>query len=291
MPISDYPRLCGGTFFTLVLQALRQRMKAREYYKGDSDGLTDAEVLAGLIQVANPDYTNPGKEALKSAANNYKACRISTSAYLPLDDRQLVQAFDARVQNRYSSVLSDMSSFASAFLDLGDTIDKKTALVRALVDLILKDESIGADEEFYVEADGGKRKKAALGDLESVCLPAFLLGVWHYVIVCRQDNSVGQITYVQWCPSNGRGPRKYSANMGEGILGGIRVYMKDTEDNPTVAMDDAEPIEAEIIDEIPQTQSVQQTVTNPFIFNFTQNGNNNTQIGHIGHYHAGKKED
>ena len=68
--INEYPRLCGGTFFTLVLQALRQRMKAREHYSGDSDGLSDPEVLVGLIKVINPDYTDPGKENLKGTANN-----------------------------------------------------------------------------------------------------------------------------------------------------------------------------------------------------------------------------
>ena len=70
MTINEYPRLCGGTFFTLVLQALRQRMKAREHYSGDSDGLSDPEVLVGLIKVINPDYADPGKENLKGTANN-----------------------------------------------------------------------------------------------------------------------------------------------------------------------------------------------------------------------------
>ncbi len=36
-------------------------MKAREHYSGDSDGLSDPEVLVGLIKVINPDYTDPGK--------------------------------------------------------------------------------------------------------------------------------------------------------------------------------------------------------------------------------------
>lgn len=69
---NEYPCLCGGTFFTLVLQALRQRMNAREHYKGDSDGLSDPEVLVGLIKVINPAYTNPGKEKLRAIVNNYK---------------------------------------------------------------------------------------------------------------------------------------------------------------------------------------------------------------------------
>lgn len=40
-----------------------------------------------------------------------------------------------------------------------------------------------------------------------------------------------------------------------------------------------------------KSQTVQQTVNHPFVFNFTQHGDNNTQIGHIEHYHADKKED
>ena len=94
MTTNEYPRLCGGTFFTLVLQALRQRMKAREHYSGDSDGLSDPEVLVGLIRVINPDYADPGKENLKGTANNYKACKISNSTYLLFDDEQAISAFD-----------------------------------------------------------------------------------------------------------------------------------------------------------------------------------------------------
>lgn len=228
MTINDYPRLCGGTFFTLVLQALRQRMKVREHYKGDCDGLTDPEVLAGLIQVANPDYANPGKDVLKSPANNYKACRISTSTYLPFDDRQAISAFDSRVKTDYSSALAAMTDFANTYLDLGESVGRPTTLVKALVDLIQQDVSIGNEEEFFIGEQGQKTKKAALGDLKKICLPAFLLGVWHYVIVNRQDNSVGQVTYDHWCPSNGRAPRKYTANMGSGVLDSLRVYMPET---------------------------------------------------------------
>lgn len=68
MKNKEYPRLCGGTFMTLVIQALLQRKKAREHYKGESDKLNDPDVLVGLITVINPDYTNPGKAVLKTKA-------------------------------------------------------------------------------------------------------------------------------------------------------------------------------------------------------------------------------
>ena len=120
-------------------------------------------------------------------------------------------------------------------------------------------------------------------------LPAFLLGVWHYAVVNRKNNKVGQITYDEWCPSTGGGPREYTAHMGEGILDGLHVNVPAIEKYLDFENDE-DPVEAEVIDEVPQPQPVQQTVTNPFIFNFTQNGNNNTQIGHVEHYHAGNKE-
>lgn len=139
MTIDTYPRLCGGTYFTLVLQALRGRMKAREHYSGDSDGLSDPEVLVGLIKVINPDYPDPGKENLKGTVNNYKACKTSSSTYLPFNDDQAISAFDTAVRTDYQKALNRMIGFVNDFIDLGENIHKDVNLVRALVDLILQD--------------------------------------------------------------------------------------------------------------------------------------------------------
>ena len=114
-------------------------------------------------------------------------------------------------------------------------------------------------------------------------LPAFLLGVWHYVVLNRKDNSVGRTTYDEWCPSNGRAPRKYTAHMGEGILDGLTINYADIVEK---AEKDAEPVETIIIEDVPE-----QPVNNPFVFNFNQYGNNGTQIGHVENYHGGKKKE
>lgn len=90
----EYPRLCGGTFMTLVIQALLQRKKAREHYKGESDKLNDPDVLVGLITVINPDYEDPGKAVLKTKANDYKSCKLSTGQYLPFGDKLAIGVFD-----------------------------------------------------------------------------------------------------------------------------------------------------------------------------------------------------
>ena len=117
-----------------------------------------------------------------------------------------------------------MIAFVNRFLDMSEGIHKDAYLVRALVDLILQDQSIGGGDEFYIGSDGGKMKKAALGGLTEVCLPSFLLGVWHYVVVYRKDNGIGKKTYDTWCPSTGGGQRKYTAHMGEGLLDGLSTY-------------------------------------------------------------------
>jgi hypothetical protein len=285
--INEYPRLCGGTFFTLVLQALRQRMNAREHYDGDSDGLSDPEVLVGLIKVINPAYSDPGKEKLKTIANNYKQGGNSHSAYFPFHDDQVINAFDQTVRTDYQAALNGMIRFVNQFLDLSEPVHKDVNLVRALVDLIQQDQSIDAETDFYIGQNGEKKKKAALGDLKEVCLPSFLLGVWHYVVVNRQDNSIGKKTYDVWCPSAGGGQRKYTAHMGEGILDDLTINYADIVEK---AETDAEPVETIIIDDVPE-QPVQQTVNNPFVFNFNQYGNNGTQIGHVENYYGSKKKE
>ena len=283
MSIDDYPRLCGGTFFTLVLQALRQRMKAREHYAGDSDGLSDSEVMVGLIKVINLDYVNPGKGKLKTIVNNYKRCETSTSAYLPFGDDQVVAAFDDMVRTDYQTALNGMIGFVNDFLDMSEAVHKDVNLVRALIDLIQQDQSIKANDEFYTEPNGEKKKKAALGDLKKVCLPAFLLGIWHYIVINRKDNSIGQKTYEAWCPSNGRAQRKYTAHMGEGILNGLTTYTIDAKETIATEIVD-EPTEDKESDTVnsdtpPITQ--QMVNNNPTFFNINISGGNNSFYHHV----------
>lgn len=283
MTINEYPRLCGGTFFTLVLQALRQRMNAREHYDGDSDGLSDPEVLVGLIRVINPAYTDPGKEKLKTIANNFKQGGNSRSVYFPFHDDQVINAFDQTVRVNYQTALNRMIGFVNDFLDMSEPVHKDVNLVRAVVDLIQQDQTIEATDEFYVGPNGEKKKKAALGDLKEVCLPSFLLGVWHYVVVNRKDNNIGKKTYEIWCPSAGGGQRKYTAHMGEGILDSLTTYTVDTKETITAEVVD-EPIEDDVSDAAGQdTPPVTQQMVNnnPTFFNINISGGNNSFYQHV----------
>jgi len=113
----------------LVLQALRQRVKARQHYKGERDGLSDPEVLIGLIKVINPDYQEPKEGALKGKTNDFKSCKTSTGQYLPFGDKPEVEAFDERVRTDYQAALGAMTEFAAMFLETGTAVQKDVRLV------------------------------------------------------------------------------------------------------------------------------------------------------------------
>lgn len=288
MTNNDYPRLCGGTFFILVLQALRQRMKAREHYKGESDGLKDPNVLVGLIKVINPDYQEPSGDALKGKTNDFKSCKTSTGQYLPFGDTIEVEEFDSRVQTSYASALGQMDNFVGQFLETGTAVKKDERLVKALIDLIQQDESIDAEEEFYILESGEKIKKAALGDLTTVCLPAFLLGVWHYVVVNRKDNQVGKDTYNQWCPLAGGGPRAYKGSMGKSITQEVSVYTNTNVADEVIIEDveDGDPNDDigsadDFSEQAQSTQGAYPVVNNNPLF-IQQNGDGNVVMPNYG---------
>ena len=66
---SFYPRLCGGTFFLLLLQALKAQPERR------NNKLPDEEILLSLIDIVVPDNkVREHKNSLKICANTFKHC-------------------------------------------------------------------------------------------------------------------------------------------------------------------------------------------------------------------------
>lgn len=289
MTNKEYPRLCGGTFMTLVIQALLQRKKAREHYRGESDKLNDPDVLVGLITVINPDYVDPGKIVLKTKANDYKSCKLSKGQYLPFGDKLQVEVFDQRVHGDYLAARNDMCGFVEHFIETGTKLHKDIRLVKALMDLIDQDDSIDGDTEFLIGENGEAVRKDRIAEMKKVCLPSFLLGIWHYIVVNRRNNKIGQATYDIWCPENGGGTREYEGHMGEKVTREIDVYTI-----PPMEEELCEDVETEVVDEPNKAdqsanqqqsenagtqQNLQQQINNPFTF--IQNGDNNTQIAYI----------
>lgn len=79
-------RLCGGTFFTLLLEDRKPRAGVREHYAGEKDGLSEPEVLIGLSKVLGPDFQEPLESmmtTIKGNTSEYKSCKNKGGTYFP----------------------------------------------------------------------------------------------------------------------------------------------------------------------------------------------------------------
>lgn len=226
MTKNENQRLCGGIFFTLLLQARKPRKGVREHYRGESDGLSDPEMMVALLKVVIPDYNEPTatiKATFKGNTSDYKSCKISQSTYLPFKDSDVISAFDSRIKNEYLSALAAMSNFITGFIDSGTSIKKDERLVKALLELIDADDSIDDAQLFYIGESGQGITKATLRSMNDFYLQSFLLGVWHFIIANRDDNKAGKATFDLLCPPRGGAERKYEGKLGDAITRAINV--------------------------------------------------------------------
>ena len=158
-----YPVLCGGTYFTLILEARRQRTSQRSRYEGEQDGLSQPDTLTGLGKVVYTEYTPPSnKQTFRTNVNAYKTCADDGSnlSFLFPDK---VSAFDGKVKSAYNTALNAMCGFVNTFLEVGTSINKEEWLTKAILDLIENDESIPEEQEFFIGSCGRGIKKSTLG--------------------------------------------------------------------------------------------------------------------------------
>ena len=302
MTNTGIPRLCGGTVFTLILEARQQRYGVREHFAGDSDGLSEMDTLIGLAQVMVPDLKRPAKtreDTVQGNTTEFKICKTAGGkGYYPFSNRQSKKAFDDRVKGYYAEALKAMCDFVKNFIWVKGSDKQDVNLVKALLDLIERDDSINNSQVFYIMPDGKPVTNQRIDQIdgEDVCLESFLLGVWHYAIMRREGNTIGKATMNEWCPSKGGAPREYEGHMGENLSRNIRLtYLGDVE--VPDQDEEIEHIEAEVVEGTkdpepePQPQTVNQSVNNPVVINITMNqSGNGRQYGYIADYHE-KGED
>ena len=215
--------LCGGTFFTLLLQARKQRTAARKNAVGEKDGLNDSEVLEGLIRVAFPDYISPAGRSIRTHTSSYKACRLSANEYLPFNKKEFIYRFDNEIKESFCSPLQRMCQFSSSFID---EKNMGSWLVRAILDTISRDSSI-TDEIFYIDQDGHPMDKKHLLTAQNIELQPFLLGVWHFILLNRADNTIGVDTIESWhdSPAVKRARRKFNSDVGKNWGNNVSVHI------------------------------------------------------------------
>ena len=206
-------------------------------------------------------------------------------------------AFDKCVKENYQVVLNRMIEFCDEFLHVKDSTKKDEGLVKALVDTIDKDDSIGSDHIFYVLQDGTGVSKAEIVKSQSFCFQAFLLGILHFSVMRTDPATIGKETFDLWCPPKNRAPRTYEGTMGEDW--NIDVELTYAEAN----VEEAEKPEIVDIIEADREQGYKEQqsdvneqntkVTPQMNFTFNVTGNNNSFYNHVdtvNNYYGGKKD-
>ena len=204
---SSYPRLSGGAFFSLLLEARKKSQKSinRKTKVDIDDTHRELNLFARLIMISvsrTEDLKDWIKEdSFKETVSKYKNCKIPKSMYLPFTEDKENKAFDNRIKSKdeYQLILKDMQDLIDDFIDTNDSEDKAVWLVKKLLELIESDVSIKDEDELFIYHDGKSVSKSELiRDMHnerlpslSICLSAFLLGVWHFAVVSRQDNPKG----------------------------------------------------------------------------------------------------
>lgn len=207
----DYFRLCGGTLFTLIVDAALQKPTNGELFTGAENLITDENLLTSLLRIAIPSLP----ELSPDDALRFKQCKGKTSRKLRTAKGEIGKALTDRMNSNLSTCVQEMAAFISKFLDTPRKKEQK--LVIALLELIEQDQDIHSEHLFRVCPDGKTISKRDMSEMIVVNTPSFLLGVLLYTLTETKDNTIGQDTYNAWCPKVDvdHDRRYYQGHMGE----------------------------------------------------------------------------
>ena len=157
----------------------------------------------------------PFGDSFKKATNKFKKCIISDCSSFNFTNQELINNFDTEIKNNYSSKLEQMKALLNHFFDLkNEPVLNK--LVRSILELIEKDDTISKNDKFYILPNGKAVSKVAMLLSDTFDLPAFILGVFHYIIVNKIDNKLGLQTYESWYVSSGNKKiYKFTSDIGD----------------------------------------------------------------------------
>ena len=310
MPNKIVPRLCGGTFFLQILRMKNPKSRSNAAgMLGEKDSVNNQRVLEALIRFFKPNFQVYSDGTFKGDTSDYRACKEATGDNLPFDEgRTNFAPFDLAVKNEYAKVLPVMKHFVNRFINT-DEPEKIEEVTKALLQLIADDDSIKPADVFYMGEMGHPITKEKLLQKTDIILESFLLGIWHFILLNRQDNHIGRETFLDWNRQNGpRTPWKYVSTIGRDYPIAIRIRKAGSMDffvqpepveEPAAAAEpeyeeeileeDTDTYESEVVDdpvmEEYKTLLLQQNVyiNNGVIMNFTQNAEKIYYINNVEH--------
>lgn len=280
MQKSQIYRLCGGTFFVLLANAMKPQPSNRELYFQTENDITEPNLFLALLKLAMPEISIKVDEHFEDSVNSFKTCRVGTSRKLRIIDAG--KSLAIRMKSDYVNCVKEMAVIIDQFIDVTMGIKKDELLVKALIEVIIQDEFIDSKQIFFIGQNGESIRREEFHKLSSVNLASFLLGIWLFVLTVTTDNRIGSDTYNTWCPQNGESGdrRPYTAAIGENSKRSIIVKYEAPDDDIYISEDSSD-TEDEYTEEKPYLEETPSPVSqttinnNPIFMNFNISGNGN----------------
>lgn len=190
-------RLTVGTFFVLLQEALRPRSKARDTVAGKSDGLSNPDLLTGLIRIVRPSFQPPvAGKTFSQKTSELRNCKSDgDTTYVPVGGEGFARDFNELIENNLPQGLDRTRDFVDRFIDVDS---KGLQLVQMLRTVINRDTAIATNQVVALRLGGSHLAKDRLGDAQEICVESFILGVWNYVSNPTVRNTSGQSTFDRW---------------------------------------------------------------------------------------------
>lgn len=195
------PYLCGGTFFTLLLDARKPTISRRERTKGKSDVIHEQDILKALIRFVHPSVPIEASSSFKTYTSRFKNCKGDIGEELKFKDPAIKENFKKRMKEKYPMLRKEAVEFCIKYIDE----EKNVQLVKQMIELIRDDNSIKENIYFQVDEKGKKVPKSELPKIKDFSLPNFLLSVWFFIVTEHNDNGKGRDTVEKWDNRNKEG--------------------------------------------------------------------------------------
>jgi len=221
---NNTPYLCGGIFFDLLLQARKNRAKARDKQNGGTDGLSVKDVMKGLVCVVTGEEVASIGDTFSKATTEYRSCKINGNTYIPFNDTSTIASFDNAVKNKNTDIVKRMSEFIEKFLNF----EKSEWLAKALMETILNDTEIEPSEVFFITSNESV-KKENFDKITYISLDNFLVSILHFILTKRSENCRGEATFTEWFTrESSRAEWKLTTDVGSSITQNIIVFDSKT---------------------------------------------------------------
>ncbi len=194
------PRLCTGTFLTLLIGARKQREGSRGRDYKTSDGMSNFDMLMSLMNIADPQYSIKKKKeshTLSSITSSIKTCKCDSSEYY--DPKRLLEKIEEQLEKgRQAEVTEACENFIEKYIDGGRN---NTRLAAALLWMVRNDPELGTTDNI------SQKICSSLADIISniekdstlkISLPVLFEYIWLYILRNVPENTCGKETIEHW---------------------------------------------------------------------------------------------